>query len=67
MKYFRLSIRMSTMLNPDFPFEYIPCEPYIKTVVICKNEIKDYLTRNVVKVESVGKLEWNRYQQATYW
>jgi hypothetical protein len=55
------------MLNPDFPFEYIPCESYIKTVVVHKNEIKDYITRNVVKVESVDKLEWNRYQQATYW
>lgn len=65
MEYFRLFIRMSTMLNPDFPFEYIPCDPYIKTVVVSKNEIEDY--KDIVKIEKADRLEWHRYQQTTYW
>ena len=65
MEYFRLFIRMSTMLNPDFPFEYISCDPYIKTVVVNKREIEDY--KDIVKVEKADRLEWHRYQQTTYW
>lgn len=65
MEYFRLFIRMSTMLNPDFPFEYISCDPYIKTVVVSKKEIEDY--KDIVKVEKADRLEWHRYQQTTYW
>lgn len=65
MEYFRLFIRMSTMLNPDFPFEYISCDPYIKTVVVSKNEIEDY--KDIVKIEKADRLEWHRYQQTTYW
>lgn len=65
MEYFRLFIRMSTMLNPDFPFEYISCDPYIKTVVVSEREIEDY--KDIVKVEKADRLEWHRYQQTTYW
>ena len=53
------------MLNPDFPFEYISCDPYIKTVVVSEREIEDY--KDIVKIEKADRLEWHRYQQTTYW
>ena len=65
MEYFRLFIRMSTMLNPDFPFEYIACEPFIEEIVVHKSEINNYT--GVVKMEPATELEWNRYQRATCW
>lgn len=65
MEYFRLFIRMSTMLNPDFPFEHIACEPFIEEIVVHKGEINNYT--NVVKVEPATELEWSRYQRTTFW
>jgi hypothetical protein len=65
MEYFRLFIRMSTMLNPDFPFEYIACEPYIEEIVVHKNEVNSY--SNVVKTEQATELDWTRYQRKNFW
>ncbi len=65
MEYFRLSIRMSTMLNPDFPFEYIPCQPYLKEVIVDKEELNQY--KDVVEIQPATVLDFLSYQKATYW
>ena len=53
------------MLNPDFPFEYIACEPYIEEIVVHKNEVNSY--SNVVKTEQATELDWTRYQRKNFW
>ena len=64
MEYFRLTIRMSTMLNPDFPFEYIPCEPYFKTVIVDKEEVDHYT--DVVEIQPASVVDFLGYQKATF-
>ncbi len=64
MEYFRLFIRMSTMLNPDNPFEDIACEPYLEEMIVPKNEVGNW--KNVVKTEPATELEWVRYYNATF-
>lgn len=64
MEYVKISVRVTEDLNPDFPFEYIPCKPYIEDIVARKEELRNY--RNVVKVVPATEQEWVRYQRITF-
>lgn len=64
MGYVKILVTVTEELNPDFPFEYIPCEPRIESVIAREDELPYY--RNVVDVVPSTEREWVSYQRATF-